>query len=158
MPTIEATININADAADVYQAARDNLENLVNFLANVDEIQILEREGARTLSRWHGHVRAPVGGTMEFEWTEEDWWDDAGRRCRFKATEGDFDQYEGEWYFEDNGAGCCSRLVLHFEKVIPLFGDLIQGLLAKKVQEMSQDTLRALKEMVEAGQAGEAAA
>jgi uncharacterized membrane protein len=149
MPIVESRLAINASADEVYAAARDHIEDLPNFLTNVDSIEVLEREGSRSVSKWAGHVDTPFGVPVRFAWTEEDIWDDESRTCGFEQTEGDFDQYEGTWRFVAGEDGCEMHLTVNFAKEIPGLGPLIQNLLHTKVQEMCDDTLQGLKRMVE---------
>jgi uncharacterized membrane protein len=151
MPTVESRLTIDASPDAVYAAARDSIENLPEFLANVESIEVLEREPGRSLSKWVGQVQTPFGAPVRFAWTEEDTWDDETRTCTFTQTEGDFDQYEGTWCFAADGDGCETHLTLNFAKNIPGLGALIQNLLQSKVQEMCEDTLNGLKRMVEGG-------
>jgi uncharacterized membrane protein len=151
MPTVESRIAIEAQPEDVYANARDSIEQLASFLANVESIEVLERDADRSVSKWAGQVATPFGTPIRFQWTEEDVWDDEACTCTFKQTEGDFDQYDGVWRFEPAGDGCETHLTINYAKEIPGIGPLIQNLLQSKVQEMCDDTLRGLKRMVESG-------
>ena len=150
MPAVESKTIIDAPAAEVYAAARDRIEELASYLANVSDIKVLEREGNRAVTKWAGSIEA-FGRPIKFDWTEEDLWDDASLTCTFQQTAGDFDQYEGTWSFAEVEGGCESALKLEFAKDIPGIGALIQGLLGSKVREMCEGTLAGLKQMVEGG-------
>ncbi len=151
MPTVESTLTIEAPAAQVYAAARDRIEDLAAFLDSVEAIEVLEREGPRTVSRWAGSVDTPFGQAIKFKWTEADTWDDEALTCTFEQTEGDFDLYKGVWAFSDSDGSCLCALQIEFAKDIPGIGAMIQGLLQGKVQEMADNTLAGLKRMVEGG-------
>jgi uncharacterized membrane protein len=151
MPTVESRVTINASPDAVYEAARDRIESLADFLANIESIDVLERGEGRSVSKWAGQIQTPIGAPVRFTWTEEDIWDDEARTCMFKQTEGDFDQYEGVWRFAPAGDGCETHLTIDYAKEIPGLGELIQNLLHSKVQDMCDDTLNALKRMVEGG-------
>lgn len=151
MPTVQSQLTINDSPDVVYEAARDKIETLADFLANVDSIEVLERDEGRSVSKWVGQIQTPFGAPLRFSWTEEDIWDDAARTCTFKQTEGDFDQYDGVWRFGSAGDGCETHLTINYAKEIPGLGPLIQNLLHSKVQEMCDDTLNGLKRMVEGG-------
>ena len=151
MPTVESTLTIDAPAGEAYVAARDRIEELAGHLDNVESIEVLERAGPRTVSRWVGSVDTPFGQSVKFKWTEADIWDDAALTCTFEQTEGDFDVYKGTWSFADSDGDCACTLQIEFAKDIPGIGPLIQGLLQKKVQEMADNTLAGLKRMVEGG-------
>lgn len=147
MPTVQADIVIPASPEVVYRAAQD-IEGLVDFLPDVEEIHVLSRDGPRVRSAW-------VGRVPEFHrnirWTEEDEWVDAERLCRFRALEGDWDRYEGVWTFAGHPNGARVELVIDYEINVPLIGPLIKKLLQKLVQRNAEEMLDALKRRVGAG-------
>ena len=107
---------------------------------------VVEPNGRGLVSRWGSYFK-DVARTVK--WFEKEHWDDEKRICTFSQVEGDFTEYEGEWYFEADGEGSKMRLIVRYELNLPLIGALIQGLLKKKVQENSDNMLAALKEKAE---------
>ena len=144
MPEITSEILIPAAPEKVYAVARD-IERFPEFLPDVESVVVRTGEGGRVVSEWVGVVRA-LG--RKVKWEEEDLWDDAARRCDFRAIKGDWDRYEGSWTFQPDPGGCLVRLRLGFEFNVPLIGPLIRGLLKKLVQKNSDEMLRGLKARV----------
>ena len=147
MSVIEVERIIPAPPDAVYAAAKE-VERFPEFMPNVQTVEIVERSGSSTVSRWVGRVEE---FNRTIKWTEQDQWDDAARACTFKATEGDWDKYEGLWTFEEHPDGTRVYLKLDFEFDVPLIGPLIKGLLAKLVKGNSQEMLEGLARLVAAG-------
>lgn len=146
MPVVETEAIIPAQPDTVYAAAKE-VERFPEFMPNVQTVEIVEREGSRTVSRWAALV-AEFNRTIK--WAEEDDWDDDKRRCAFRATEGDWDKYEGVWAFEEHPQGTKVYLKLEYEFNVPLIGPLIKGLLAKLVKRNAEEMLAGLARLVAA--------
>jgi len=138
---VQAEMVIPAPLARVYELARD-VERFPEFLPNVEQVTVREREGARIVTEW-------VGLVPEFKrtikWTEEDEWDDDAHTCRFRALEGDWDLYQGEWSFAEEGGETRARLRIEYEYNVPLIGPLIRKLLHKLVERNARETLEGLR-------------
>ncbi len=145
MPTVQTKVLIAAPLDQVYTLARD-IERFPEFMADVEEVKILEQTPQRQLSRWVGVVKE---FKRTIQWTEEDFWDDEEHTCRFEQTEGDFSEYSGTWDFKQADAGTEVVLVLTYEYDIPLIGSLIKGLLLKKMQQNCDSMLAAIKAKAE---------
>lgn len=145
MPEITSQIQIAAPVEVVYELAKD-IEAFPEYMPDIKEVTIVERDGNELISRWGSYVKEFA---RTVKWIEKDHWDDEQRVCTFSQLEGDFTQYEGEWYFEPDGEGSQMRLIVRYELKLPLVGALIQGLLKKKVQENSDNMLAALKKRAE---------
>lgn len=148
MPTVEARVNIQAPLDEVYALSRD-IEAFPAFMPDVQEVTILEQSAdGRQLSKWVGIVK-------EFKrtivWTEEDYWDDAAHQCTFAQTQGDFALYQGTWTFAPVDGGTEVVLTLEYEYDVPLIGNLIKGLLLRKMQENCDNMLTAIKGKAEGG-------
>lgn len=141
MPDVHAEIVIAAPPERVYALARE-VERFPEFLPNVQQVTVRERDGQRTVSEW-------VGLVPEFKrtikWTEEDIWDDGARSCRFRSLSGDWDRYDGVWVFEAEGEGTRVRLDIRYEYNVPLIGPLIKELLRRLVRRNAQETLEGLR-------------
>lgn len=147
MPIIEVETIIKAPVERVYAAAKE-IERFPEFMPNIQEVEIVEREGSSTVSRWVGRVEE---FNRTIKWMERDEWDDGTRSCTFRATEGDWDKYEGLWTFEEHPEGTRVYVKLDFDFNVPLIGPLIKGLLAKLVKANSQEMLQGLARLVAAG-------
>jgi len=145
MPTVSAQVTIKAPLEKVYALARD-IEAFPEFMEDVTEVTILEKSPGRQVSRWVGVIKE-FGRTIA--WTEEDFWNDAEHSCRFRQIEGDFTAYEGEWTFAATNGDTVVKLQVTYEYKVPLIGQLIQGLLQRKVQQNCQSMLEAIKRQAE---------
>ena len=145
MPDVHAEIVITAPTERVYELAKD-VERFPEFLPNVQQVTVRERDGARTVSEW-------VGLVPEFrrtiKWVEEDMWDDQARSCRFRSLSGDWDRYEGVWTFEADGEGTRVKLEIGYDYNVPLIGPLIRELLRRLVQRNAEETLEGLRRRAE---------
>jgi ribosome-associated toxin RatA of RatAB toxin-antitoxin module len=143
LPEVESRIVIEAAARDVYELAKDQ-ERFPDFMPDVESIAIVERDGARVVSRWKTLVEeAPI------EWTEEDLFDDDALRVDYRLLEGDLDRFEGSWTFEDGDGRTHVRLVVDYDFGVPTLAELIGPTLHKKVKENSEMMLAALKSEAE---------
>lgn len=143
MPFVEATIVVDAAARDVYELAKDQ-ERFPEFMPDVELVTVLERRGARTVSRWKTLVEeAPI------EWIEEDIFDDAARRVDYKLLEGDLETFEGSWTFDERDGATFVCLRVTYDFGVPTLAELIGPTLHRKVQENSAMMLAALKREAE---------
>lgn len=145
MPHLETEITVAADPDTVYAVAKD-VERFPEFMPDVERVTILERDEGHTVSRWEGRIKQ---FNRAIRWTEEDWWDDEKRVCRFRQTEGDFTAYEGVWSFHPHGDGTRVELSLDYEYEVPLIGKIIQGVLLKLVRQNCTNMLEAIKRKCE---------
>lgn len=146
MPTVEAKVQIDAPLTEVYALARD-VESFPEFMPDVQEVRILEQSAdGRQISKWVGIVKE---FKRTIQWTEEDYWDDAHHTCTFRQTEGDFALYQGTWAFTEAEGGTAVVLTLEYEYDVPLIGNLIKGLLYRKMQENCDNMLAAIKARAE---------
>jgi ribosome-associated toxin RatA of RatAB toxin-antitoxin module len=136
---------IQASPPRVYNLAKD-IERFPEFLPNVQQVTVREREGGRVVSEWAGLV-------PEFKrtlrWTEEDLWDDETLSCRFRSLSGDWNRYEGTWTFTPEGEGVLARLTISYDYEVPLIGALIKQLLRKLVERNAQETVAGIKRQAE---------
>lgn len=145
MPEINVEQAVNAPVEKVFAIAKD-IERFPEWMDNMESVKITSREGDTTVSEWVARIE-------EFKrmlrWTEEDIWNDATRRCTFRALEGDWDTYAGVWDFLPEGEGTRMRMQLNYEFNVPLIGALIKGLLLRLVTKNTQDMLAALAKRAE---------
>ena len=141
MATVESRIVVNAPIEQVYELARD-IERFPEFMHDVVEVEILERTPDRQVSRWVGLIEQ-LNRTLK--WTEEDFWNEDERACRFTMLEGDFTAYSGTWDFRADEAGTLVTLVVEYEYDVPLIGPLIKRLLHRLVQQNCDSMLAAIK-------------
>jgi ribosome-associated toxin RatA of RatAB toxin-antitoxin module len=145
MPQVEVELVANAPLDKVYGIAKE-IERFPDWMPDVESITVLSRQGGTVTSRW-------VGVVQEFKrkirWTEEDTWDDSQRKVVFRATEGDWDVYEGEWSFFPEEDKTRMHMRLNYEFNVPLIGPLIKGILKKLIEKNSRQMLQALARQAE---------
>ena len=141
MATVQSVLHVDAPVATVYEIARD-IERFPEFMDDVVEVEILERTEERQVSRWVGLIEE---FNRTLKWTEEDFWSEEERSCRFEMLEGDFTAYGGDWTFEEDNGGALVKLTVDYEYAIPLIGPLIKKLLHRKVQQNCDNMLAAIK-------------
>lgn len=146
MAEVQATTLIRAPLDEVYRVAKD-VEKFPQFMPDVESIHVLERHDSSTVTAWVGIVQG-----RKIRWVEEDHWDDAAHRCRFKQREGDFSRYEGFWSFEAVPEGTRTTVNLDYEMDLPLAGALLSNLLRILVRKNLESMLAALKGQLEGGQ------
>jgi ribosome-associated toxin RatA of RatAB toxin-antitoxin module len=143
MPYVESEILIKGKPEDVYELAKD-MESFPNYMADVEEVTVLERNGNSTITEWVSNIE----GTPLI-WTEEDHFDDRNLKITYRMIEGDLDKFEGEWSFTPSGGGCQVVLGVDYDFGMPSLTDLIGPTLQKKVKENSEMMLSGMKERIE---------
>lgn len=143
MAYVEKSILIDGPPDEVYLLARD-MESYPSFMPDVHSVKVLQRGEHSTITEWVSEV----DGT-EIIWTEEDLFDDAQRRIRYRLIEGDLDKFEGEWRFDREGEGTRVVLTVDFDFGIPELTHLIGETLEIKVGENSEMMLQNMKARVE---------
>lgn len=144
MPYVATSIAVDAPAELIYALAKDQ-ERFPEFMPDVESVTVVEREGARVLTRWKSLIEdAPI------EWLEEDRFDDTALRIEYKLLEGDLDTFEGTWTFTPDGDGTLVVLDVTYDFGVPTLAELIGPTLEKKVRENAEMMLGALKAQAEA--------
>lgn len=147
MPTVRKEITVAAAPEAVFAIAQD-VERFPEVMHDLKKVEILEREGNRTITRWTSV--AEVGPlTKEIAWEEEDVWDATALTCKFKMTKGDMKAYEGVWTFTRDGAVTNVVLDIDYEIEIPLLGALVHKIIRQKMDENCDSLLKALKRLAE---------
>jgi len=145
MPLVEARILINGVPKDVYNVAKQQ-ERFPDFMADVEEVKIVEREGQRAISEWTTNVEG-----IPICWKEEDTYDDAANSISYRLLEGDLDKFEGAWTFEPTNSGTEVVLTVDFDFGMPTLADLLGPVLEVKVRENAEMMLNGIKDEVESG-------
>jgi uncharacterized membrane protein len=145
MPTVETSVWIDAPLEHAYAVAKDN-ESFPEFMEDVHSLQIVERDGARTVSDWVGIV--PMFG-QKIRWRQEDVWDDAAHRCSFRQLEGDYDRLDGTWSFAAEGDGTRFDSTVNYEYVVPGLGPLVKKVIHGIVVKNMDGVLAAIKKRAE---------
>jgi coenzyme Q-binding protein COQ10 len=143
MPYVETSIVVEAPARVVYELAKRQ-ERFPEFMPDVESVTIVEERQSGAISRWKTLVEeAPI------EWTEEDLFDDEALRIDYRLLEGDLDQFEGSWTFQERSGTTHVVLGVNYDFGVPTLAELIGPTLEKKVRENSEMMLAALKREAE---------
>jgi ribosome-associated toxin RatA of RatAB toxin-antitoxin module len=145
LPEIHSEILVSAPPARVYSLAKE-VERLPEFLPNLEKVIVHSREGDRTVSEWVAFVPE---FKRKISWVEDDIWDDDELACTFRATSGDWTQYQGTWCFRAQGEGTLVTLDISYEYNVPLIGPLIKKLLHKLMARNTDETLQGLRRRVQ---------
>lgn len=145
MPVITSTILIDAPIERVYSVAKDN-ESFPEFMSDVKSIEVVERNGARVVTKWVGIV--PTFG-LKIRWTQEDVWDDDQYRCDFKQVEGDYDEYHGYWAFKEINGQTEFETEMTYEYKVPGLGPLVAKVVHALVTKNVDAVLAAIKQRCE---------
>jgi len=143
MPYVEVATAIKCDRALIYPILKD-MEKFPDFMADLVSVEVVERKGNTTLSKWVSDVDGRV-----IKWTELDTFDDENMHISYRQTEGDLKNFEGEWILPPTPEGTEVKLTVDFEFGIPMIAPLLNPILKKKVRENSLNMLKAIKEKME---------
>ncbi len=147
MGVVKCSQESSAPVDLLYRLAKD-VESFPEIMPDVESVEILDRDGPRTVSRWVGVVKQ-LG--RKLKWTEQDHWDDERRVCSFEQIEGDYDVYKGTWAFsERSDGGSLVEMEIEVEINVPLVGALLKSLVMKLTQRNAQGMLEALARKAEA--------
>lgn len=137
--TVVAEQIVRAPLEQTFVTARQ-IERFPEWLDYVTAIKLRERsdDGRIIVSEWEAAV--PMLG-LKARWVERDEWDETAKVCRFVLLDGDLDKYEGEWIFEPHPDGTLMRLRVDYEYRVPIGGALVQQLVKKIVEQMTQKLL-----------------
>lgn len=145
MPFVEVVISIDCNREKIYPILKD-MEKYPEFMKDLVSVEILERTGHNTVSKWVSNVDGRV-----IKWTELDTFDDENMHIAYKQIEGDLKKFEGEWILTPLIEGTEIKLTVDFEFGIPMIAGLLNPILKKKVRDNSMNMLKSIKEKMELG-------
>lgn len=145
MPFVEVVISVDCNREKIYPILK-NMEKYPEFMKDLVSVEILERTGHNTVSKWVSNVDGRV-----IKWTELDTFDDENMHIAYRQIEGDLKKFEGEWILTPLIEGTEIKLTVDFEFGIPMIAGLLNPILKKKVRDNSMNMLKAIKEKMELG-------
>ena len=143
MPYVEATISVKCQRNKIYPILKD-MENYPGFMTDLVSVEILERTGNTTVSKWVSNVDGRI-----IKWTELDTFDDENMHIFYNQIDGDLKKMAGEWILTSTAEGTDIKLTVDFEFGIPMISGLLNPILKKKVRDNSMNMLKAVKEKME---------
>ena len=145
MPTVQTTVQVEAPIEAVYAVANDN-ESFPEYMADVETLKVVERDGDRVVSDWVGVV--PTFG-LRIRWRQEDVWDEDARTCKFRQLEGDYDTLVGSWSFTERDGGTRFESTLDYEYSVPGLGARVKKVIHNIVVKNMEGVLGAIKQRAE---------
>ncbi len=144
MPYVEVSLPVNASREAIYPILKQ-MEKYPDFMTDLVSVQVVERDGNTTISKWVSNVDGRI-----IKWTERDVFDDTNCHIAYKQIEGDLKKFEGEWILTPLGDGATEiKLTVDFEFGIPMIAGLLNPILKKKVKTNSENMLKAIKDRLE---------
>jgi len=143
MPYIEVSLPIDCTPEKIYPILKD-MEKYPEFMMDLKSVEVLERNGNTTVSRWVSNVDGRI-----IKWTELDTFDDEKMHISYQQIEGDLKKFAGEWILTPIGNRTEIKLTVDFEFGIPMIAGLLNPILKKKVRTNSETMLKAIKERIE---------
>lgn len=143
MPYVEVVISVSCDRDNIYPILK-NMDEYPEFMPDLVSVEIMERMGNTTISKWVSNVDGRI-----ITWTELDIFDDENMHISYKQLDGDLKKFEGEWVLAPAAGGTEIKLTVDFEFGIPMIAGLLNPVLKKKIRDNSMNMLKALKERIE---------
>jgi len=143
MPYVEASISVKCQRDKIYPILKD-MEKYPAFMTDLVSVEVVERTGNTTVSKWVSNVRGRV-----IKWTELDTFDDANMHISYNQIDGDLKKMAGEWTLTPTAEGTDIKLTVDFEFGIPMISGLLNPILKKTVRDNSISMLKAVKEKME---------
>jgi ribosome-associated toxin RatA of RatAB toxin-antitoxin module len=139
---ISVSRHIACQPAEAYAVVED-IERFPEFMPNVDAIVILEADDLRKVAHWHTTIDdAPL------DWVEEGIYDPEELRVRFRALEGVFDTFDGQWWVQPAEGGSRVTLELEYRIGLPEIDEVIGPILRDRLIENSEAMLDAINDRV----------
>ncbi|MBU0570837.1 MAG: SRPBCC family protein [Candidatus Omnitrophica bacterium] len=146
MIRIKVVNKINKKAGEVFKVVKD-FKKYADFISGVKQITELPGNGNILRMRW----QVDFDGAP-FEWTEEEIIHKQSKTISFKALEGDFYIYCGEWRIEDTGDnGSNIKLEAYFDWGVPNMEKHVGAMLERKAKKALKGMVLSLKRKCENG-------
>ncbi|MGY1638697.1 type II toxin-antitoxin system RatA family toxin [Geodermatophilus sp. SYSU D00742] len=134
--TLTAHVPVPADAA--YRRLRDFAAYPAHCPA-VRTVTVTDVDGDAAVSRWEADFRNGV-----LRWTEQDTFDDPGRRISFVQLEGDVDVFRGSWRCRPGDGGCRITFTAEVDLGIPTLADVLEPIAVRALAENTTSILTGL--------------
>ncbi len=144
MPKVETEITVKGSPDAIWEVISD-MERYPEFMNDLIEVKVMERGENTTKTHWVGKAK-----NMTIEWDEEDFYYPDEYRIYYKANQGVFSKFEGEWNIEKiSDEEVKVSLTVDFEIGVPMFRTLFGPLATKIIKDNCVSMLNAIKERVE---------
>ncbi len=144
MPKVVVQREVSASPEKIWEIISD-MERYPEFMKDLVEVKVLERGDNYTKTHWVGKAR-----NMTVEWDEEDFYFPKEFRIEYKAKQGIFSKFEGEWKIEPTDAGkSLVTLTVDFEIGVPMFKMMLGPLATKIIKDNCEMMLDGIKNRAE---------
>lgn len=119
------------------------IENFKNFLPNVKECRVIEKESKSTVvTQWKAEIEG-----IPISWKERDFFDFENFTLRFNSIEGDLERFEGKWILEDYPFGGTSvTLELVLKIGLPIIENIVADFFRNKFKKNFEQMLAVMSE------------
>lgn len=126
MPEVTLDIHVpDSPAAKVFDRLRD-FAAYPEYTDAIREVRVTEVDENTIDSQWSANFRNGV-----LCWSERDRIDPVDLTIGFTQTDGDFEQFDGGWYVQQDGAATTIRFTAVFDLGIPSLASLIDPIAAR---------------------------
>ena len=130
---------IHAQKAKVMRLVT-RVDEFPSFVPCVKEVSVIQRDHRVMKTKWRVELeKVPI------TWTEEDIISAGEDTIYFKATEGDLEEFEGKWLFQDHPEGTQVSINVYVKIGIPAIKDFAEGLIKKLITANFEAILDALE-------------
>lgn len=117
----------------------DTLSDFRHYAELVDTVVSVEmhREtGKEAESSWVVKFRNGL-----LKWTERDWFKREEMKLEFEQIEGDFEEFTGAWYIEQQGDDVKVALIVDFDFGVPSLESIVNPVAARVLTDVTQQIL-----------------
>jgi ribosome-associated toxin RatA of RatAB toxin-antitoxin module len=120
------------------------IEDFCDYMPNVKRSSVIEKTHTRAVTEW----LVDVDG-LRIRWRQEDKIDVANFTIRFKAIEGDLDEFEGSWVLK-KGEGESTDVTIQVKARlgIPMIENVVDDILELRLRKNFEMMLDAIEEML----------
>lgn len=120
------------------------VQNFPRFMPNVKQCTVLEKLPSGVITCWNVEV-----DHIPISWKERDEFDFPKFTIRFKAIEGDFEEFEGKWVLKDHPSGGTEVLVEVRARIgIPMVATIVGKMLTENVSKNFELILNGIEEIL----------
>lgn len=139
MPDVLVTRKIQGDIDSAYKLI-SNMTAYPTFMPDLVSVELLEREGNTTITKWISSVAG-----RKIQWTERDVFYPEEYRVEYEQIKGDLKVFRGHWQLTQEPDGIVIALYVDFEFGIPMIAGLLNPLLKKTVRDNSENMLQCIE-------------
>ena len=136
MPRVDVHATVPGCDPDELFRHVERFEAYVDIAPNVLAVTVERPEEGRAISKWEVSFR---GGILK--WTEEDRIDHAARTILFDQTEGDLDEFRGEWEVVESAGGARIHFGTDFDLGIPTLAAMLDPAAIRTIRKNTRELI-----------------